>query len=353
MIALFVGGQYGSNPKASGYAKKLIEAYRSFSKDLIVSSNGGPFDQLRDWVRSANCYDSIFWFPSVANDEEKLIAEIKKNAPKSLLVSSKRNNQEYSTMEVIVHALRNKSNLVVEFSGSNPIRSRLMDPLGNLFVDTTEISTLAQALAKRVSFLRECTRLPSISIGPARECPSDEKFFQIVRDHAHRFHELIHGANTDRLLGNTAFRCMHGFPAKRDNDILFVSRRNIDKQGIGPDGFVAVNLYSPIDRVEYYGQNKPSVDASIQISLFRHYRYIQYALHSHVYVPSAPFTQKTIPCGAVEEVDEILRVFPSTEEKKMAINLRGHGSLVLSDDLDFLRSIQYNARTIPELAVMD
>lgn len=31
-------------------------------------------------------------------------------------------------------------------------------------------------------------------------------------------------------------------------------------------------------------------------------------IHSHCYIENAPYTEMSVPCGAIEEVDEILNV---------------------------------------------
>lgn len=41
---------------------------------------------------------------------------------------------------------------------------------------------------------------------------------------------------------NVSFRCEKGFPSFRDKNIIYVSKRNMDKRMIGKEGFVAVNL---------------------------------------------------------------------------------------------------------------
>ena len=72
-------------------------------------------------------------------------------------------------------------------------------------------------------------------------------------------------------------------------------------------------------------------------------------LHAHVYVEDALFTQNVIPCGAMEEVYEFNKFIH--KEVNFAVNIKGHGSIVLADNLDFLNSINFYARTLPELQV--
>lgn len=60
-------------------------------------------------------------------------------------------------------------------------------------------------------------------------------------------------------------------------------------------------------------------------------------------------TQKPIPCGAIEEFQEIISVYPHQGLCNFSINLKGHGSLVLADNVDYFQHTEYIARPIPEL----
>jgi hypothetical protein len=100
--------------------------------------------------------------------------------------------------------------------------------------------------------------------------------------------------------------------------------------------------------VRYYGNDKPSVDTPIQLCLYGHYAMVNYIIHSHVYVKDAPFTGEKIPCGALEEVDHILSVWPQRDIYNFAINLKGHGSIVFSRDLWYFDKVNYIARPVPE-----
>jgi hypothetical protein len=73
-------------------------------------------------------------------------------------------------------------------------------------------------------------------------------------------------------------------------------------------------------------------------------------LHSHVYVENAPMTKHIVPCGAIQEVEEIIQLVPSTFCNWFFINLRGHGSLCAAGDVEILRNIPYVPRRIPEIA---
>ena len=71
-------------------------------------------------------------------------------------------------------------------------------------------------------------------------------------------------------------------------------------------------------------------------------------IHAHVYIENAPFTKSIIPCGALEEFYEIIKEYPERTDNKYLINLKGHGSLAMSSDVNTLLDIPYYPRPIPE-----
>ena len=241
------------------------------------------------------------------------------------------------------------------------VMGRLLDPLGNQWLEPTAfISDVALAISRRVQTLLTYTRVPSRQLGPAEPVPQSPKLAEFmcwVKAISIQLHELMHGANQDRFLGNYAFRCLNGFPAYSNGEgKVYVSPRNVDKRGITTSDLIHVhtvieehpcfNLY-----VGYYGERKPSVDAPIQLGLFARFPYIKYMLHTHVYIEGAQTTNTIIPCGALEEVDYFNNRFPDSTSY-LAVNLRGHGSIVMMDDtsLSELQRIKYVARPMPENA---
>lgn len=343
---LAVCGTFLTNDwKYSGYMGKL------FANANINVINGACFDRLPNILQTVKNYDIIYWFPDIPNDKEKLLSTIKQLNPKCILVSSKNNTGEkYTHADLIARALHSKSNLLLELKkDSGIICATLHDPLGNVFVkDEGDIDKVRFTLLKRTHELANFTRAKSLKVGPALPPPAKSQFFNLVREYADKFHEIIHAANKERLLGNASFRCERGFPGFRGGDLLFVSRRNIDKRFIGSDGFVAVLANFNDNTVKYFGDIKPSVDTPIQIKLFNYYKNIKYILHSHTYIHDAPFTKEVIPCGALEEFDHIKEMFPNNEHKCMFINLKGHGSIALVNNSVSLLNIPYISRPAPE-----
>lgn len=344
MKILFVGGTFDDNGgKPSSIVNKFSRELETLEDVEFTVKNGGHYNEIRDILNSVTEYDTVFWWPNIPNDFEKLRG-VKEINPKTLLVSSKRNNGEYSFKELINRALLMKANLTIEFSKIDErFKLKLFDPLGNIFYDGFDIPECVKLMIERLKFLKSITRQGTIKLNlPTPEIPNEEEFFNLIRERAEVFHELINPEpGVTRFLGNSSFRCMRGFPSFRGDcdDLIYVSRRNVDKRFIDREAFVPVVLSR--DKVYFYGDHKPSVDTPIQVRLYKELPNINYMLHSHVFIDSAPMTDEMIPCGGLEEVDCILRLidlkYGNRNLDHYKINLLGHGSIIMGKtvpDLD-------------------
>ena len=76
-------------------------------------------------------------------------------------------------------------------------------------------------------------------------------------------------------------------------------------------------------------------------------------IHAHVYIKDAPCTDIPIPCGGLEEVEEVLKTidkyYNSRNESYYAINLIGHGCIVMANSSKLLNNLEYVARNVPEI----
>jgi hypothetical protein len=355
MNALLVGGNFDHD---KGKSSKIFEAIsKSFISSWVRNEhdfcyiNGGNLSKLSEMAEKINKFNVAIWFPNISNDEEKIIAELKKRNKKLLLVASKNNTQnKYNISQLLQHALKNKANIFVEFTRNDGRYSaKLLDPLGNQYGETTEnMNEIGERIASRVMELLQFTRIGSKNVGPVIEAPNDTSFFEVIRKHAETFHELIYGdVEISRFLGNSSFRCTNGFPSMKNHKGIFVTKRNLDKSLLNQNGFVCVeNNEAP---VLYHGENKPSVDTPIQIRLYNYYDNLRYILHSHCYIEGALMTNRVIPCGAIEEFDEIIALYSDSQTVNICVNLKGHGSLVLADNVEYMKNIKYIARKFPEL----
>lgn len=367
---LFVGGTWDLN---GGKESHIVN---KFAKELgdIELFNGGNYNDLDVILESTINYDIVIWWANVANDLEK-IRNVKEINPKTIFVSSKRNiNKEYSFQELLQRAFSLKANLTVEFiNQDNLYKMRLFDPLGNVWYEGTSIKECANQLLDRLNFIKKITRESATSSEENSgalawffnmfkeemyktdinsEVPEKTEFLEIVRKYATKFAEAtFETKDVKRFLGNASFRCLKGFPSFRAGKYIFVSKRNVNKEYIGINEFVPVYLKN--EKIYYCGENKPSVDTPIQVRLYNKLPNINYMIHSHCYIKNAPFTKNALPCGAIEEIDEILEVIKENYDNDFnkdfyLINLKGHGSIMMSKNSEQLKMIDVIGRKLPE-----
>lgn len=367
-----VGGSFNSR---GGHPSKVVDLIR----DGLVASglsvrliNGGNFDDLAG-AEPAVAFPSpkvIVWFPDIPNDRDKSpFMKLKEIHPKSVFVISKRNDgpwdsPTYTRPELIVRMLSVRANLMVEFNvyQEHPqFLARVLDPLGNVFFEGTDMRVAGEALGNRIRFLLGLSRVGSVPSGRGNappDTPETRRFAEIVRGYGDVWMNIIQPADSARarFLGNASyrFRCTHGFPSFRAQgpvyalgpDPVYVSRRNVDKEGLSPSDFVGVSLSSGEDssgdRVVYDGERKPSVDTPIQLRLYAALPQVRWMVHAHCYVEGAAMTARVLPCGAVEEADEVLEAIAGRESlEPIVVNLKGHGSLVMARDLESLVGVKF------------
>lgn len=361
---LIVGGTFDHDGgKPSGLVRSIDKSIREKTAFDVTTVNGGWVEDLHDEILpSVLGYDIVLWFANVSNDEVKL-RDVKAINPRCILITSKRNDGgKYTFAELISRALAIKANLTIEFSKDPDglFNMMLFDPLGNVFYDGFTVDEMCTKLLDRAKQLLMFTRVPSVQdTGEAPAVPEETDFFNFAHDCADIFHNLIRPAKgTERFLGNMSFRCQNGFPSFRgENGIIYVSRRNVDKSDIGAASFVPAYLdYENITK--YFGDHKPSVDTPVQLRLYKLLPWANYMIHAHCYVDTSMIpeslllsTTKPIPCGAIEEVEEVVNTFMtgfyywdskynSEPPRLLAINLVGHGCILIARDVEILKELQ-------------
>lgn len=347
---LIVGGTFDDNGgKPSSVVNKVMAAMLEENFDVKLY-NGGSFDQVASILEECKYFDYILWWANVPNDKPKL-RNVKEINPRAMLVTSKRNDDsKYSFAELINRALGAKANLCVQFSKVDDMFTMMLfDPLGNSWYAGDSITKLCHAMAVKLRYLRRITRQGCVHAEGKVEVPDEPEFFDLVRGYADTFHELIKPDSTvTRFLGNSSFRCQRGFPSFRKDDFIYVSRRNVDKRYIDREAFVPVKLEEDTT-LYYYGDSKPSVDTPIQARLYQLLPNINYMIHAHVYISGASFTKSMVPCGGLEEVEEVMNAIgDNTEEDFYAINLIGHGCIVMAKNVEQLKYLHYVSRHMPE-----
>lgn len=354
-FTVIAGSFNDAGGKHSGWADKFCAALTEQAGPGCIRffHNGGTWDDLVHNLESLPDTGIVLWLADVPNDKPKIVNQIKEKHPKVFLVTSKRNLEgTYSVQDLVSRALAVKANLLLEITGDRTqLQTTILDPLGNVFlVKEANLNRVVQVLVSRLNTLTNVKRISSRQIGEAKNFPNDPQaleFLGIVKAQAETFHNIIHGVNTTRMLGNASFRCERGFPSWKDSDHIYVSQRNVDKRFIGPEAFVAVQ--QGVNGVDYFGPNKPSVDTPVQLGLFNYYPKIKFMLHSHTYIEGAPYTKDVLPCGAVEEVGQIIQAVPEWRLDNFVVNIRGHGSICLASSLDYIRAVKWIPRPSPEV----
>lgn len=384
MRILFVGGSFDNNGgrPSSVVAKMLSELERAEPKASIEAVNGGHYDFLPGLLDKTPDYDIVFWFANVPNDFEK-VRNVKEVAPKVMLVTSKRNDGgKYQFNELVQRALGSKSNLLFEFSkdpDTKVFHIRVIDPLGCVWFDGEDIGKAVRAAMDRLTYLKGITRQSTVSSNVDKglvlswyfdsfkmdekksdihiEIPDQTQFVGLVREYAVKLQEAMPDIKVERFLGNASLklppqigRCGKGMPSFKQDGMIFVSRRNVPKQFIELSDFVPV--YMENGQLYYCGDSKPSVDTPVQIRLYDALPEIRYMVHTHSYIKFAPFTGYAIPCGAVEEVCAVLGVvdkhFKSRTLDRYAINMKGHGSIIMASTVEGLQGYTFTKRPFPE-----
>lgn len=343
----------GTFDNAYGKKSKIAEQIaNSISKlPYFKLINGGHITDLIQIFEDIDEYERVFWFPHIpVKTRVKTVEWIKRRNKYCMLITSKRNDgDKYNFEEIVMHGLQLKSNLMLEIKKiDNKFVARILDPLGNCYLDFTDDFALIGKKLDIYSYrLSSVTRVGSQSYGEKKSIPHETKFIGLIRKHSKTIIKLMSkNIKTERFLGNASFRCNKGFPSFRsESGLLYISRRNVEKNTIGMNDFVAVEPALP---VFYYGEHKPSIDTPIQIKLYRYYTKAKYILHSHVYVKDAIMTEEFVPCGGLEEADEIIKTIPDENAINFSINLIGHGSLIIADNLKYFESQTFYDRTYPE-----
>ena len=346
MRKVIIGGTFDEQGGKSSYI--ISELSKSLGNEW-ESINGGNIQFIRDFDPSG--INVLIWMPNVSNDEIKVIGDLKVKNPKMILIQSKRViEKEYLPSDVVGRLLKSHALLGIMITKeNNEYRYRLLDPLGNQWTDTHNISDVGIAINKRLDYLLNLSRIGSIKTEIAEDYEVQKEFIDIIKRYGIEFTKFVNAVNPNRLLGNASTRCAKGFPAMRMDNHLLVTKRNVDKQTLNKDDFVLVD--SRMEKsVHYKGDNKPSVDTPIQIKLFDFYHNVKFMIHGHAYVKEGLFTSHKVPCGYIEEFEEIKLLMPYKDATNFKINLRGHGCLILADNLNYLEKQieQLYSRPFPE-----
>ena len=386
--AIIVAGDFGNDGKKSGLANKCYNILKNDSRiESVLLFNGGDYDEIQNILNliSKKHYDFVFWWPNIDNSFVKN-RSVKDYDPFTMLITSKRDDvDKYSFQELLQRTISVKANLSFKFKRTNTglFNITIFDPLGSVWYDGIDIELAMQTCIDRLIFLKSMTRQNTTQSVTDKglvlswyfdqfkqneyksdrviDVPDENNFVDTVKRYATKFQEFMPtDCVTTRFVGNASIRklppqvgrCGKGMPSFRRNGYIFVSKRNIDKRFITLENFVPV--YMDNDKLMYCGTDKPSVDTPVQMLLYNKYSNINYILHSHCYIKNAPFTKLAIPCGAIEEAGEVESILTDTTKKFYTVNLIGHGSIVMWNNMSDFHSIYeknliYYKRTLPEV----
>ena len=353
---MIVGGTFdNTGGKSSHFVDQIAHEARQWiepDKVEVVVLNGGNLSEL-DESTIANSLEwatALLWMPNIDNSVAKILPTIKKKYPALVLIQSKRViEKEYSDFDIIKRLLASHAALGLKITKEDDTyQFTILDPLGNAWAENTTLSVAIDCLMHRLDEVSHMTRVRSSQRGDVIEFELEDDFLAAVKQLGEEFTMYVNAVNPERYLGNASTRCCYGFPSKRsDRGTIYMSKRNVDKTIISNQQFVEVTTGED-GQVDYFGEHKPSVDTPIQLRLYNEYPNVNYMVHGHVYVDGAPSTAASIPCGFLEEVDEILTSVPDREASNFVINLRGHGCLIMANTVEFLTAHQFVTRPVLE-----
>lgn len=332
MKTIIVGGNFGETPKESKIINTLGDLFAN--SDVL---NGGTLDDIVNVDLSP--YDLVLWFPNMSNEIEKIYPRKKQGA---VLVCSKVMREGYTDADAISRIFRMGANAVTAITTTEkPFKFKLMDALGNAWVDTDDLVLLGVEICSLFYFTKESIRFNSKSVeGDKVELSFLEDFVDLNKKVADKS-EAMGG----RYFGNCSTRCEKLFPSTRITDgKIVVSKRNVDKSRLTTDDLVICSLNDD-SVIEYYGEAKPSVDTPIQISLYHRFPEIKYMIHGHYFIKEGIMTDDYFPCGDMREYkglkDTILK--NKYEDTFIGyngiINLKNHGFLLYAESLDMLKEL--------------
>ena len=350
MRIAIVGGTFdiGSGKASYSVEELIVSARHRYNKDgFVFALNGGnleDLDGLVPWLKGHK-YDCLIWMPNIDNKEDKILPTIKQQYPNLLLVQSKRVVEKpYTDFEMVKRLLNSHSSLGIRITRPDGYRFEVIDPLGNSWNKPAPLSGMGEVLWGRIDELLKLHRKPSkYSETLPTDVTIEPEFLKAVTYLGGEFTKYVMAVNPDRFLGNASTRCCHGFPSVKEGNVIYMSKRNVDKTIISSKQFVPVEALES-NTIHYGGENKPSVDTPVQQLLYQHYPNIKYMIHGHVYVEGAPMTERNIPCGFLEEVNEVIDLVPNLESSNFVVNLKGHGCLILSDNIEYLTAHKFISR---------
>lgn len=340
MRILIVGGNIDHEKSSSIIAKLSHELIKENNKNCSISVFNGTIPKSSDLIKNS---DLILWFPDISNDIEK---EYPKKDKGSVLICSKVIRDDRTEVDAISRIFDMHGNAVIAIYPKDKImKFKLIDALGNQWCQTYSIQLLANAITNFYKWSNDQIRIEygykqidNTMIDPYKSY-LPERFIKINT----RIADEVENSLGSRYFGNFSTRCMSLFPSLRNGNIYLFSKRNTDKKRIGVDDFVFV------EPPYYYSnsvRNKYSVDAPVQIQVYKKFPDINFMIHGHAIIYNkltfikSSETKEYYPCGDLRESIEINNLFNNKiNYGERFINLKNHGFLLASKTLEELENI--------------
>lgn len=388
MKTIVVGGTWGQNPKQSGIAVKLASA---LSAKLF---NGqGQSEALPSLLDEEA--DLAVWMPDIDNNEEKYYPS-KPNG--CVLICSKVMRTGYTKIDAVsrIFAMHGNASILIYPIGvehtfhcidqdikpdqehialashnnyascscgafykclksKNKYSFELVDALSNTWYKGSSISDLAAKILEFYAFTKSSIRIGCIRAPQADVClphSQEEINLRDILAQNNRLSGAIMKQCGNRFFGNISTRCQSLFPSLRvsaEKNAAFISPRNVDKNGLTPRSMLLCSYNQELNRVVYfngYGDQKPSIDAPVQLRLYAAMPKINYMIHGHAFLKEKEFsfphwkTDEYYLCGDIREADSVLKKISDIDSPNYGVvNLKNHGFLIFSDSLENVETI--------------
>jgi ribulose-5-phosphate 4-epimerase/fuculose-1-phosphate aldolase len=270
--------------------------------------------------------DLIIWMPDIDNDQPKDYPKKKQGA---VLICSKVMREGYTHIDSVSRIFKMKGNAVIEIYKNDYgiYEFELRDALSNVWCGRTkDLPDLIEGIVNLYNWTKGSIR-KSLEKGLFSEPDPDdpEEVERFLRINEELSHKVAVGCG-NRYFGNYSTRCTRLFPNMISNENWFLfSGRNTPKDSIKIEDMVSCN------EEHYYGYRKPSVDAPVQIEIYKKFPELKYMIHGHAYIVNGEKTKNYFPCGDMREVDEVVELIKQGVRK---INLKNHGFLFVGESVD-------------------
>ncbi|KKN37563.1 hypothetical protein LCGC14_0762480, partial [marine sediment metagenome] len=330
--SVFVAG--GTWDSVGGRPSKIIEVLADELQASVI--NGGNVNKsIHNSEKFCKENDLIIWMPNISNEEIKIYP---RKSQGSVLICSKVMREGYTKADSVTRIFRMHANAVIEIrKKKDHFNFRLVDALGNSWVNTDSISNLTKAILALYKWTKESIRVGTVC------ADKDTKELASLIDCTCYVANKVESSIGERYFGNVLTRCQKMFPGMRDTgETALVSPRNSDKRRLKVEDMVLVVTAG--ESIQYWGSRKPSVDTPIQLAILANNFQINFLIHGHAYVEGAPITKHYYPCGDMREVPEIIKF--TEKSANGVINLKNHGFLMFSNTIKDMMNITQSAKFI-------